>query len=278
MDEKEMQRCFESAVELAKKGGELIRAAFDKPKRVDCKGGYSTDLVTETDEEVEKMILMTLRERFPTHAFIGEESVAAGEPCTLTDDPTWLIDPVDGTTNFVHRFPFVAVSIGLFIKKEPVIGIVYNAPQDLMYTARKGMGAQCNGREIHVSEQTELCQALVICEVGGTREPERMEVVRDNSYAIAMPPDPAHSVRAVGSAAINMCLVASGCADAYQEYGIHCWDIAAGSLIVTEAGGVVMDPKGGSIDVMRRKLLCASSPQLAQQISSCLKDIDLPHD
>jgi myo-inositol-1(or 4)-monophosphatase len=245
MDEKELQRCFESAVELAKKGGEMIRNAFGKAKKIESKG-YSTDLVTETDQQVEKMILGTLKERFPTHNFIGEESVAAGEPCALTDDPTWLIDPVDGTTNFIHRFPFVAVSIGLYVKKEPAIGVVYNAPQDLLYTARKGLGAHCNGETISVSGQTELSQALICSEVGGTREPERMKVVRDNLFSLAMPPDPAHSIRSLGSAALNMCLVASGCVDGYQEFGIHCWDIAAGTIIVREAGGVVMDPKGKS--------------------------------
>eukprot|EP00118_Oscarella_pearsei_P003517 m.14597 g.14597 ORF g.14597 m.14597 type:complete len:281 (+) comp25848_c0_seq1:151-993(+) len=278
-DPQEEQRCYDSAVEIAKRAGQIVREAFDKPKTIIFKDGCSTDLVTETDDLVEKLIISTLKERFPTHRFIGEESVAAGDHCgEITDDPTWMIDPIDGTTNFIHRFPYVAVSIGFWVKKKPVIGVIYNAPQDLLYAARRGKGASCNGKPINVSGQTEMSKSIVVCEIGGTREPDRMEVVRHNMFSLAMPPNPVHSIRAVGSAALNMCLVASGACDAYQEFGIHCWDIAAGSLIVQEAGGVVTDPKGGELDVMARAVLCASSQQLAQEITASLKFVTLKKD
>ncbi|XP_065828515.1 inositol monophosphatase 1-like [Oscarella lobularis] len=278
MDPTEEQRCFDSAVDLAKRGGQLIREAFEKPKSINLKKGWSTDLVTETDTQVENLIISTLKERFPNHSFIGEESVSEGAHCELTDNPTWMIDPIDGTTNFVHRFPYVAVSIGLWVKKRPLIGVIYNAPQNLLYTARLGQGAFCNGKKLAVSGETEMSKAIVACEVGGTREPDRMAIVRENMFSLAMPPNPVHSIRSLGSAALNMCMVACGSTDAYQEFGIHCWDIAAGTLIVTEAGGIVMDPSGGELDVMDRRVLCASSPELARQIAASLKCIALERD
>ncbi|XP_070573926.1 inositol monophosphatase 1-like [Ptychodera flava] len=131
---------------------QVIREAYKLEKRVLTKSS-AADLVTETDQRVEKMIISKLKDRFPAHSFIGEESVAAGQHCELTDNPTWIIDPIDGTTNIVHRFPFVAVCIGLVVNKKAQIGIVYNAIQDEMFTARLGQGSVCNGERIQVSGQ-----------------------------------------------------------------------------------------------------------------------------
>lgn len=111
----------------------------------------NTDLVTETDQAVEKLLIEGLSKAFPSHKFIGEESAAAGQKYTLTDAPTWIIDPIDGTTNFVHRIPLVAICLGLTINKEPVIGIVYNPITNEIFSAIKGRGAFKNGFPIHVS-------------------------------------------------------------------------------------------------------------------------------
>ena len=111
-------------------------------------------MVTETDQEVEKYLLSNLKENFPDHLFIGEESVSQGAKCNLTNSPTWIIDPVDGTMNFVHGYPNVCTSIALFVNKIPEIGIVYNPVIDLFFEARRGLGAKLNGRTIHVSKET----------------------------------------------------------------------------------------------------------------------------
>lgn len=112
------------------------------------------DLVTETDQEVEKFLISNLKENFPEHLFIGEESVSNGAKCELTDAPTWIIDPVDGTMNFVHGYPNVCVSIALLVNKIPEIGIIYNPVIDYLFEARRGLGAKLNGKVIHVSKET----------------------------------------------------------------------------------------------------------------------------
>ena len=264
----EYDDCYDAAVQLARKGGEMIREAFDKPKMITAKG-CSTDLVTETDEAVEKMIIGQLRERFPSHNFIGEESVAAGAQCQLDDRPTWMIDPVDGTTNFVHRFPYVAVSIGFLVNKEPVFGIVYNAPQDIMYTGRRGQGAFRNEKPIHVSGVQSLDKCLVLAELGSSRTAEFLAEKVQNYHSLAKLP--VHSIRSLGSAALNMCAVASAEAEAYCETGMHCWDIAAGTVILREAGGYVCDPDASDLQVMSRRVLAACSEPIARQMASVVR-------
>lgn len=137
-------------------------------------------MVTETDQKIEKFLIQNLLKHFPEHKFIGEESVAGGSKCNLTDDPTWIIDPIDGTTNFIHSFPHVCVSVGLFINKIPEIGIVYNPTLNRMFTAKKGKGAFLNEEPIKVSGNTALSQALVMTEYVGTRDTERANITLEN--------------------------------------------------------------------------------------------------
>ncbi|NXD67482.1 IMPA1 monophosphatase, partial [Eolophus roseicapillus] len=113
-------------------------------------------------------------------SFIGEESVAAGGGSILTDNPTWIIDPIDGTTNFVHRFPFVAVSIGFVVNKKIEFGIVYSCVEGKMYTARKGKGAFCNGQKLQVSGQKDITKSLLVTELGSNRDPEAIKIVLSN--------------------------------------------------------------------------------------------------
>ncbi|MBN3285804.1 IMPA1 monophosphatase, partial [Polyodon spathula] len=223
------------------------------------------DLVTETDQKVESMIISSIREKFPTHSFIGEESVAAGAASILTDNPTWIIDPIDGTTNFVHRFPFVAVSIGFAVNKQIEFGIIYSCVEDKMYTGKKGKGAFCNGEQLKVSGQEDITKSLILTEVGYKKNPDIAKTMFSNMERLVC--IPVHGVRAVGTAAVNMCLVATGGADAYYHIGIHCWDMAAGAVIVAEAGGVVMDTNGGPFDLMSRRLITASSKAVGERIA-----------
>ncbi|GAB1610468.1 hypothetical protein Ahia01_001333100, partial [Argonauta hians] len=148
-----------------------------------------------------------------------------------------------------------------------VIGIVYI--QEKLYSAKKGQGAYCNSEEISVSGQTDLKKALLYSEFGSHRDPKKLEIKFSNMYNIIMK---SHGIRAQGSAALDLCGVASGQADAFVEYGIHVWDIAAGILIATEAGASVMDPNnGGKLDMMNRRILCSSSRTLGHQIRSQIK-------
>uniref|UniRef100_A0A8V0XPK2 Inositol-1-monophosphatase n=1 Tax=Gallus gallus TaxID=9031 RepID=A0A8V0XPK2_CHICK len=208
--------------------------------------------------------------------FIGEESVAAGEGSILTDNPTWIIDPIDGTTNFVHRFPFVAVSIGFVVNKKIEFGIVYSCVEDKMYTARKGKGAFCNGQKLKVSGQEDITKSLLVTELGSNRDPETIKIVLSNMERLLS--IPIHGIRAVGTAAVNMCLVAAGGADAYYEMGIHCWDMAGAGIIITEAGGVLLDVSGGPFDLMSRRIIAASSRPIAERIAKALQIIPLKRD
>jgi myo-inositol-1(or 4)-monophosphatase len=204
--------------------------------------------------------------------FIGEESVG-DEGEELTNQPTWIVDPIDGTTNFVHRFPFTCVSIALAVQQEAVVGVVYNFVLDQMFAAKKGGGATMNGKQIHVSTCTEKTQALILTALGHQRSEQLLRSKLDAILDLAKSPSPVHGVLMTGSAAVNMCLVASGQADAYYEYGIHCWDIAAGDVIVREAGGATMMPNGNALDLMKRGILCSSSTQLASQLVPTIRHI-----
>ncbi|XP_043544118.1 inositol monophosphatase 1 isoform X1 [Chiloscyllium plagiosum] len=269
------QDCMEVAVTIARKAGAVICDALRKEQTVQIKSSPA-DLVTETDQNVEKMIIGTLKEKFPSHSFIGEESVADGAASMLTDNPTWIIDPIDGTTNFVHRFPFVAVSIGFSVNKQSEIGIVYSCMEDKMYTARRGQGAFCNGQQLKVSGQEDISKALIVTELGSNRTPEVLKTVLSNMEKLIS--IPSHGVRAMGTAAVNMCMVATGGADAYYEMGIHCWDMAAATLIVSEAGGVVLDISGGPFDLMSRRVIVASSRAIAERIAKEVQIIPFQRD
>ncbi|XP_029314171.1 inositol monophosphatase 1-like [Cottoperca gobio] len=269
------QECMDHCVEVTKKAGKMIREALQEDIAVMQKSS-PVDLVTETDQKVEQLIISSIKEKYPTHSFIGEESVAAGAPSVLTDNPTWIIDPIDGTTNFVHRFPFVSVSIGFTVKKEIEFGIVYSCIEDKMYTARKGKGAFCNGDPIKVSGQEDISQSLVLTEMNYKKDPEHFKTMLANIKSIVT--IPVHGMRSPGSAAVNMCLVACGSADAYYHMGIHCWDMAGGAAVVTEAGGVIMDISGGPFDVMSRRLIVASSRAVAERIAKEITEFHVGRD
>ncbi|XP_053414376.1 inositol monophosphatase 1-like [Nycticebus coucang] len=263
------QECMDYAITLARQAGEVVREALKNEKNVMLKSS-PVDLVTATDQKIEKMLISSIKEKFPSHSFIGEESVAAGEKSILTDNPTWIIDPIDGTTNFVHRFPFVAVSIGFTVNKKVEFGVVYSCVEDKMYTAKKGKGAFCNGQKLQVSEQEDITKSLLVTELGSTRTPDIVKTTVSNMEKLFC--IPVHGIRGVGTAALNMCLVATGGADAYFEMGIHCWDIAGAAIIVTEAGGVLLDVTGGPFDLMSRRVVAANNRTLAEKI---IKEIEV---
>ncbi|KAG7219154.1 hypothetical protein INR49_006313 [Caranx melampygus] len=147
------QNAMDYAVAIARKAGEVVREALRDDRKVMTKSS-SVDLVTQTDQKVEQLIIQSVKEKFPTHRFIGEESVAAGEACDLTDSPTWIIDPIDGTTNFVHT-----------------------CLEDKMFTARRGQGAFCNGQPLKVSDQEDIKQSIIATEFGSSRDTEAVDKI-----------------------------------------------------------------------------------------------------
>ncbi|KAL0363146.1 UNVERIFIED_CONTAM: Inositol-phosphate phosphatase [Sesamum calycinum] len=255
-----------AAVDAAKKAGEIIRSGFYETKHVEHKG--QVDLVTETDKACEELVFNFLKQRFPDHKFIGEETTAACGASELTPEPTWIVDPLDGTTNFVHGFPFVCVSIGLTIGRVPTVGVVYNPIMDELFTAIRGKGSFLNGKPIKASSQTELVKSLLVTEAGTKRDKPTLDAStnRINSLLFKV-----RSLRMTGSCALNLCGIACGRLDLFYEQGFGGpWDVAAGAIIVTEAGGLVFDPSGKDFDITSQRV-AASNPFLKEAFIEALR-------
>uniref|UniRef100_A0A5B7AL69 Inositol-1-monophosphatase n=1 Tax=Davidia involucrata TaxID=16924 RepID=A0A5B7AL69_DAVIN len=254
------------AVDAAKKAGEIIRKGFYQTKHVEHKG--QVDLVTETDKACEDLIFNHLRQHFPKHKFIGEETTAACGATELTDGATWIVDPLDGTTNFVHGFPFVCVSIGLTIGKVPKVGVVYNPIMDELFTGIHGKGAFLNGKPIKVSSQSELVKSLLVTEAGTKRDKSTVDATtnRINSLLFKV-----RSLRMSGSCALDLCGIACGRHDLFYEVGFGGpWDVAGGAVIVKEAGGVLFDPSGKDFDITAQHV-AASNPLLKDAFIEALQ-------
>jgi len=255
------------AVASAKAAGAVIKEAFFKVKNVEHKG--QVDLVTETDKACEDLVCGAIKDAFPSHMFIGEEESSASGTPELTDDPTWFCDPLDGTTNFVHGFPFVCVCVGFAIKKEVVLGVVFAPVLDELFCAIKGRGATLNGNPIHVSSTEDMGSALMATEIGVSRESSTMDAIYGRIRALT---PQIRGVRCGGSCGMNMCGVAMGRLDAFFEIGFGGpWDCAAPAIILQEAGGVVLDPSGGAFNVMGRRVLAANG-KLGQKFANVLKE------
>ncbi|KAJ3628717.1 hypothetical protein Zmor_003899 [Zophobas morio] len=270
MSQENLDELLNLAVQCAKEAGKLIVSAINKEKKIQTKTS-STDLVTETDKACEELIVTKIKDLYPDHDIIGEESTVLNSKVHLTSRPTWIIDPIDGTTNFVHGFPYVAVCIGFSIKQKVKLGVVYNPILNRLYYAKEGGGAFLNSQRIEASQCTDLTKSLLISEWGSNRKPERLKKVQENFNNFLT--CPCHGIRSTGSAALNMCLIAEGRADGNYEFGIHVWDYAASSIIVEEANGVVLDVTSGSVDLLARRVVAAGTKKIALEICANLVEI-----
>ncbi|KAL5114434.1 hypothetical protein ACEQ8H_007689 [Pleosporales sp. CAS-2024a] len=247
-----LQEIHDFMISIAKKAGERIVAAKPSTENAGNKKN-SVDLVTETDRAVEALISTSLRERYPDFAFMGEETYQPGD--TLTAAPTFICDPIDGTTNFVHRYPYVSISLGLALDLEPSIGIVYNPFTSTLYSAIKGKGAYLNQtHKLPLSTPPApldtLNSCLVAVEWGSDRSGNDFYVKTETFKRLAATKENGggmvHGLRSLGSAALNLCGVASGGLDMYWEAGCWAWDVCAGWVILTESGGRMVDANPGN--------------------------------
>jgi myo-inositol-1(or 4)-monophosphatase len=225
---------FEIACMAARGAGSVLKEHFGKPHQIVKKGVI--DLVTEADLAAEKTILKLLQDHFPEDNILSEE---AGER-DMASDRVWIVDPLDGTTNFAHGFPFFAVSIGLEVAKEIVLGVVYNPYMEELFTARLGKGALLNGRQIHVSNASSLGESLTVTGFPyDIRSRSNRIFERFQRMVVSC-----QGVRRAGSAAIDLCYVAAGKFDGLWEENLKPWDTAAGAIMVKEAGGTLSNFEG----------------------------------
>ncbi|KAL2715355.1 inositol monophosphatase 3-like isoform X1 [Vespula squamosa] len=270
-NDQDIAKYFEFAKNLTLEAGELIKNANNIEKVIESEW-IEKGPVTNFDCQIEALLINALSKEFPDHKFIAEETTGLSMLPELTDSPTWLIDPIDGTVNFLHSFSQYCISVGLAICKEMVLGIIYNPITSELYTAKKGQGAFLNEKPIRVSKSTELKKSLLMFEVGILRICKKRDIILARFLALI---DSCQSIRNVGSATLSMAYVAKGIIDCFHMDGLQPWDVAAGIIIVAEAGGTLIDSKGGPFNLMKPNLIVASTTQLAHEVTKLIVDTDL---
>ncbi len=238
------------AIEAAKEAGKYLKYNVGRVRNIEMKKGEERNLVSEIDKGSEEKIINIIRRHYPNHAILAEESGASD----TSSDYKWVIDPLDGTTNYLHGLPVYCVTIGIEYKGEVVGGVVYDPNLDELFTAEKGSGAFLNGRRLRVTETSTLIESLLV-----TGFP----------YDIAENPDNAighfvnflvegQGLRRLGSAALDLAYVAAGRFDGFWEVNLNPWDMAAGVLFVREAGGRVTDFIGGESTIYKKQVLASN--------------------
>jgi myo-inositol-1(or 4)-monophosphatase len=236
-------------IDIALGAGAILRSYWGKTGKIQQKK-FFWDLVTEADLASEAYIIEALRKQFPGHEILSEE---AGLSAPSRSDYQWVIDPLDGTTNFTHQFPMVSVSIGLLVQGQPTFGVVYNPIFNELFVGSKGKGATLNGVPLQISKVEKLEQSLLATGFAYDRKE-----TNENNYAeFFHMTNICQGVRRGGSAAIDLAYVAAGRLDGYWERGLKPWDIAAGIVLVAEAGGIVTSYEGGPIDLFSGRILAA---------------------
>ena len=243
------------ALEAANRASDIIISAAERPKQIDYKG--ATNLVTATDRESEAVITGIIRRQFPDHQILAEESGRTNHK----SDYVWLIDPLDGTTNFVHGYPSYAVSIGIAYQENLVCGVIVELPVNHVYHAIRGLGAFCDNQPISVSNVSELGKSLLVTGFGYVHDAAwqaNMELFKHFT-------DLTQGVRRLGAAAVDFAHVASGKVDGFWEFNLNPWDMAAGILLVEEAGGKITRMNGENYSVYDKQML-ASNGRLHSQL------------
>jgi len=240
------------AVKAARRAGTIINRAAQDIDALTVSTKRHNDFVTEVDQAAEQAVIQILLKAFPDHAILAEESGATGK-----SDYVWIIDPLDGTTNFIHGFPQYCVSIGLQHKGVLTQAVVYDPGRNELFTASRGDGAYLNDRRIRVSKRKQLDDALI-----GTGYPFReMKHIEQYLPALGQLMGQTAGIRRAGAAALDLAYVAAGRLDAFWEMGLSPWDMAAGCLLILEAGGLVSDFDGDN-NYMERGTIVAGSPKV----------------
>jgi myo-inositol-1(or 4)-monophosphatase len=253
-------------VEIAREAGALLANYFERRVVFELKGDF--DLVTEADRASEKLVVERLRSHFPSHSIVAEE----GGGHTSSSDYRWYVDPLDGTTNFAHSFPMFNVTLGLEHAGEIIAGVVFDPVRQEMFTAERGAGAYLNNHRIRVSAVKRLEDSL-----GSTGFPSRKRHQNVNIHFYHQMAMASHGVRRTGSAAIDLAYVACGRLDLFWEFGLNPWDMAAGVLLVQEAGGRISDMKGAPHSITRSPDVLADNGTLHSQVIEIFGEVFRGH-
>jgi myo-inositol-1(or 4)-monophosphatase len=251
---------IEIAIEAARCAGHALHDQYNQPHIISHKG--IIDLVTEMDKESERLVTEILRKSFPEYGILGEEGTKSTGPYTCR----WIIDPLDGTTNYSFSYPFFSVSIALEKHGEIVLGVVYNPLLDELFVAEKGSGSSMNGTPIHVTDTYELGKSLLASGFPYDVWSNARNNCNEWEHFIKR----TISVRCDGSAALDLCHTACGRLDGYWELDLEQWDMAAGALIVQEAGGMVTQVDGKPFTHLQRNIL-ASNGYLHRSMLNVIK-------
>jgi myo-inositol-1(or 4)-monophosphatase len=236
------------AIQAVRESGAIQREWLGKDKKVELKG--EINLVTEVDRICEQRIIEIIKEAHPQHNILSEETPMPEGSSSFR----WIIDPLDGTTNYAHGYPFFCTSIALELEGEIVLGVIYDPLLDELFTAQQGEGAFLNGERIAVSATERLTEALICTGFPyDLRESPVNNLDHFNHFIME-----ARAIRRDGSAALDLCYVAAGRFDGFWELKLYPWDVAAGKLLVEEAGGVVTDFEGGPLDIYGQKTLASN--------------------
>ncbi|GGD87798.1 inositol monophosphatase family protein [Paenibacillus nasutitermitis] len=261
------------AINCASKAGEWIKTKIGNYTSLSLK--YSpTDLVTEVDKGSEMMIRNLVLTHFPHHSFLGEEGVEPGPEASAKAlnsfrdaEYLWVVDPIDGTTNFVHGFPFFSVSIALSYRGEVIVGVVYDPMRDELFVAEKGKGAYVHGKPMRTSTESTLSESLLAT---GFPADQKVALPLNMKGLQALAPQ-VRNIRSGGSAALHMAYVACGRLTGFWEIGLNSWDLAAGSLLVSESGGRVTDYKGDPYNLGVRNVIATNGAIHEQLVDELAK-------
>ena len=247
--ELDLAQAREVGIRAARAAGDVLRSRADSIREVRLKTS-NVDIVTDVDLQSERTIGRILLEAFPSHSILGEEGVAHGG---ADHRHRWIVDPLDGTTNYAHGFPFYCVSIGLEVHGQLALGVVYSPSMQELFVAERGRGATLNGSPIRVSDTADLTGALLA--TGFPYDHSQFDRALRSFDALSRR---TQAVRRAGSAALELCYVACGRLDAYWEHQIKPWDVAAGALLVTEAGGQISKTDGSPFGVEAGQVLSSN--------------------
>lgn len=255
----------ETAVRIAREAGELLLDGFQQEKRIERKSTV-VDWVTQYDTAAEELIAGRLLDEFPDHGLVGEEgSTREGD-----GRYTWYVDPLDGTTNFAHGFPVFCVSLALYAGDTPLVGVVHDPGRDECFSAVRDHGAILahggQARVLQVSKTEMLRESLLATGFPYDRQTNSDNNVRETAAFLRV----AQGIRRPGSAALDLAYVAAGRLDGYWEYGLFSWDMAAGRLLVEEAGGLVTTTEGGPVVMTRKHALVVSNGRIHQDMLAVL--------